>query len=122
MDIDNIIKLLHNDFETHKVEHTEFVDFMENVNYYLTKYDVFMQMIDYIGEDAELKFWDSVKVIYSRYISRFLYNARSRLGLTNLINTDAFVIKRDLLNNIGSFDFKNKPVASSLTPFALSDI
>ena len=83
-------------------------DFMENVNYYLTKYDVFMPMIDYIGEDAELKFWDSVKVIYSRYISKFLYNARSRLGLTNLINTDAFVIKRDLLNNIGSFDFKNK--------------
>ena len=83
-------------------------DFMENVNFYLTKYDVFMPMIDYIGEDTELKFWDSVKVIYSRYISKFLYSARTRLGLTNLINTDAFVIKRDLLNKIGSFDFKNK--------------
>ena len=31
MDIDNIVKSLHKDFETNKVEHTEFVDFMENV-------------------------------------------------------------------------------------------
>lgn len=83
-------------------------DFMENINFYLTKYSVFMPMINYIGEDAELKFWDSVKVTYSRYISKFLYNSRTRLGLTNLLNTDAFVIKRDLLNKIGSFDFRDK--------------
>lgn len=31
MDIDNIVKLLHNDYETNKVQHSEFVDFMENV-------------------------------------------------------------------------------------------
>lgn len=31
MDIDNIVKLLHKDFETNKVQHSEFVDFMENV-------------------------------------------------------------------------------------------
>lgn len=31
MDIDKIIKLLHKDFETNKVEHSEFVDFMENI-------------------------------------------------------------------------------------------
>ena len=31
MDIDNIVKSLKNDFETHKVLHSEFVDFMENV-------------------------------------------------------------------------------------------
>ena len=83
-------------------------DFLENVNFYLTKYSVFMPMVNYIGEDTELKFWDSVKVTYSRYISQFVYNARTRFCLTNLINTDAFVIKRDLLNRIGSFDFKDK--------------
>ena len=90
-------------------------DFMENVNFYLTKYDVFMPMIDYIGEDAELNFWDSVKVTYSKYISKFMYSARTRLGLTNLINTDAFVIKRDLLNKIGSFDFKDKVSETNYT-------
>ena len=31
MDIDNIVKLLHKDFEDNKVVHSEFVDFMENV-------------------------------------------------------------------------------------------
>ncbi len=31
MDIDNIVKLLKNDYETKKVVHSEFVDFMENV-------------------------------------------------------------------------------------------
>ena len=67
-----------------------------------------MPAVNYIGEDIELNFWDSVKVTYSTYISRFLYSARTRLGLTNLLNTDAFVIKRDLLNKIGSFDFKDK--------------
>lgn len=83
-------------------------DFLENINFYLTKYPVFMPMINYIGEDSELKFWDSVKVTYSRYVSNFIYNARTRLALTNLLNTDAFIIKRDLLNKIGSFDFRDK--------------
>ena len=83
-------------------------DFLENVNFYLTRYSVFMPMINYIGEDTELNFWDSVRVTYSRYVSKFIYSARTRLGLTNLLNTDAFVIKRDLLNRIGSFDFRDK--------------
>ena len=83
-------------------------DFLENINYYLTKYSVFMPVLNYIGEDIELNFWDSVKITYSRYITNFIYSARTRLGLTNLLNTDVFVIKRDLLNNIGSFDFRDK--------------
>ncbi len=83
-------------------------DFLENVNYYLTKYPVFMPAINYIGEDTEMKFWDSVRVSYSRYVTNFIYNARTHLGLTNLLNTDVFVIERDLLNRIGSFDFRDK--------------
>ena len=31
MDFDNIVRLLHNDFKTGKVQHSEFVDFMENI-------------------------------------------------------------------------------------------
>lgn len=83
-------------------------DFLENINFYLTKYDIFMPMINYIGEDTELSFWQRVQVNYSKYISKFLYSARTKLSLTNLLNTDAFVIKRDLLNRMGSFDFRNK--------------
>ena len=90
-------------------------DFLENINFYLTKYPVFMPNINYIGEDKDLKFWDSVKVTYARYISRFFYNTRSRLGLTNLLNTDTFVIKRDLLNRMSSFDFRDKIAEANYT-------
>lgn len=90
-------------------------DFLENINFYLTKHSIFMPMINYIGEDSELKFWDNVRVTYFRYISKFIYNARTRLGLTNLLNTNAFVVKRDLLNKIGSFDFKDKTSETKYT-------
>ena len=83
-------------------------DFLANVNYYLTKHDVFMPMINYIGEYSEMKFWNCVKTTYSRYCSKFLFATRTRLGLTNLINTDSFIIKKSVLNKIGSFDFKDK--------------
>ena len=83
-------------------------DFLKDINFYLTKYDVFMPMVNYIGEYKDLKFWDCVRATYMRYISKFIYASRTKLGLTNLINTDAFVIKRDLLNKIGTFDFKDK--------------
>ena len=81
---------------------------MSNVNFYLSKHDVFIPEINYIGEYKDMKFWDCVRVTYTRYIENFIYTSRSRLGLTNLINTDAFVIKHDLLNKIGSFDFRDK--------------
>lgn len=83
-------------------------DFLTNINYYLTKYNVFMPMVNYIGEYKELKFWECVKATYLRYISKFLFSTRTRMGLTNLINTDAFVIKKELLNKIGSYNFQDK--------------
>ncbi len=83
-------------------------DFLTSVNFYLTKYDVFIPMINYIGEYGELKFWECVKATYVRYVSKFIYNTRTRLGFTNLINTDAFVIRNHILNEIGSFDFRDK--------------
>lgn len=83
-------------------------DFLASVNYYLTKYRVFMPMVNYIGEYKELKFWECVKATYSRYCSKFIFATRTRLGLTNLINTDAFVIRKEILSKIASFDFKDK--------------
>lgn len=83
-------------------------DFLSNINFYLTKHKVFIPSISYIGEYSDLKFWDCVRATYYRYISRFIYNSRTRLGFTNLINTDTFVIRRDILNKIGSFDFRDK--------------
>ena len=83
-------------------------NFLENVNFYLTKYEVLMPSINYIGEYRDFKFWDCVRMTYFRYVSKFIYASRTKLNLTNLINTDAFVIKKSLLNRIGSFDFQDK--------------
>ena len=83
-------------------------DFLENVNFYLTKYNTFMPMVNYISEERQLTFLENIKFIYSRYCSKFLFATRTRLGLTNLINTDSFVIRKKLLDDISCFDFKDK--------------
>ena len=82
-------------------------DFLANANFYLTKYDVFNPVVNYLPQEDELKFWENIRSAYSRYVSKFIYNSRSRLGLTNILNTDSFVIKKDLLNKIASFDFRD---------------
>ncbi len=82
-------------------------DFLTNANYYLTKYDVINPMVNYFPKGDKLTFWENVKSAYSRYCSKFIYATRTRMGLTNIINTDSFVIKKSLLNRIGSFEFQN---------------
>lgn len=82
-------------------------DFLENVNYYLTKYQVFNPVVNYLPQVDTLTFWQNVKSAYSRYMYKFIYASRTRLGLTNIIDTDAFVIKKELLNKLASFDFRN---------------
>ena len=83
-------------------------DFLSNVNYYLTKYDVFIPEVNYISEEREMNFWENIKSIHSRYCNKFLFATRNRLGLSALINTDSFIIKKHILNEIGSFDFRDK--------------
>lgn len=82
-------------------------DFLMNVNYYLTKYEVFNPTITYLSQDGTLDFLQNVKMVYSRYVNKFITIPRSRLGLTNILNTDSFVIKKYLLNKIAVFDFRN---------------
>lgn len=82
-------------------------DFLNNVNFYLSKYDVFNPMVNYLPQENSLGFWQNVKSSYSRYCLKFIAESRTRLGLTNIINTDAFIIKKDLINKIAVFDFKD---------------
>lgn len=83
------------------------LDFLENVNYYLTKYQVFNAFVNYLPQVDKLTFWQNVKFTYLRYVNKFFGGARTRLGLANIINTDSFVIKKDLLNKMATFDFKD---------------
>ena len=82
-------------------------DFLMNANYYLTKYEVFNPTVTYLPQDNELNFYENIKSVFHRYINKFVYYTRTRLGLTNIINTDAFVIKKSLLNRMAVFDFRN---------------
>lgn len=82
-------------------------DFLENVNFYLTKYQVFNPMINYLPQNDTLNFWENVKSAYSRFITKSVSSSRTRLGLTNIINTDSFVIRKDLLNKMANFDFRD---------------
>lgn len=82
-------------------------DFLATVNFYLTKYDVFNPTITYLPQDKDMNFWQNVKSVYSRYVSKFIYTSRARIGLTNILNTDSFIIKKNLLNKIAVFDFRN---------------
>ena len=82
-------------------------DFLANVNYYLTKHSVFNPMVNYLPEVDKLTFWQNVKSAYSRYMSKFLYKARTKIGLTNIINTNSFIIRKELLNKIATFDFRD---------------
>ena len=83
-------------------------DFLTNVNYYLSKYDVFMPMVNYIPEGKVFTPLENVKATFSRYCSKFIFTARTRLKLANLINTDSFIIRKSLLDKIESFEFQDK--------------
>ena len=82
-------------------------EFLADINFYLTKYDVFNPNVIYLPQDGEFNFWQNVKAVYSKYMYKFIYQARTALGLTNIINTDSFIIKKDLLNKIAVFDFRS---------------
>lgn len=83
-------------------------DFLTGVNYYLTKHDVFMPSVNYIPEEKDLTFWENVKATYAHYCAKFICSTRTRLHLTNLVNTDAFVIRKNVLNKISCFNFQDK--------------
>ena len=83
------------------------VDFLTGVNYYLKKHDVFIPMINYIPLVNNFTFLQSIKATFSRYCYKFIYQSRTNLGLTNIINTDSFVIKKDVLDKIEIFEFQD---------------
>ena len=51
-------------------------DFLADVNFYLTKYQVFNPMINYLPQNDTLTFWENVKSAYIRYVSKFINKSR----------------------------------------------
>ena len=82
-------------------------DFLSNISFYLTKYDVLSPMVNYLPQNTEFTLIENIKASFARYMSMFLMKSRARLGFTNIINTDAFIIKKDILNKVASFNFQD---------------
>ena len=82
-------------------------DFLKNINFYLTKSPVFNPMVVYLPQDENMTLKQKIEASFARYISKFLLSSRTSIGLTNIIDTDSFVIKKDLLNEVSNFDFRD---------------
>lgn len=82
-------------------------NFLANINFYLTKYDVFNPSVTYLPQENDMTLVQNIKSIYSTFIYKFYMQSRTRLGLTNILNSNSFVIKKSLLNRIAVFDFRN---------------
>ena len=80
-------------------------DFLTRVNYALTQNDVITGSIVYKNYRLNLK--HKIKRAYLKYISNFLFGARSLLGLANSINSDFLIMDKSLVDAIGNIDFKD---------------
>ena len=79
--------------------------FLTKVNYALTKDDVISGAVVYQNHKQNLK--NKIKRVYLKYMNNFTLNARSMLGLANTINSEILIMKKSLVDAIGSIDFKN---------------
>lgn len=79
--------------------------FLTKVNYELTKHDVITGAVVYQNHKQRLS--NKIKRAYIKYINNFLLCSRSLLGLSNTINSELLIIKKSLVDAIGSIDFKN---------------
>ncbi len=80
-------------------------DFLTHINYALSKNDVITGAIVYKNYKLNLK--NKIKRAYLKYLSNFLFSARSLLGLSNSINSDFLIIDKSLVDAIGNIDFKD---------------
>ena len=81
-------------------------DFLANVNTSLQDKHVITGAVNLICKD-ELSIVDKIKYTYNQYNNNFIQKSRTRLGLNSLINSDVLVIKKQIVDAIGSVNFKN---------------
>ena len=81
-------------------------DFLANVNTSLQTNHVITGAVNLICKD-ELSLIDNIKYNYNQYKNNFIQKSRARLGLSTLINSDALVIRKQIIDAIGSVNFKN---------------
>lgn len=81
-------------------------DFLANVNTSLQTNHVITGSVNLICKD-ELNLIEKIKYTYNQYNNNFIQKSRAKLGLSSMINSDVLVIKKQIVDAIGSVNFKN---------------
>ena len=75
-------------------------DFLTDVNFYLQKHAVLSTFVEPIITE-KLSTVDKIKFVYQKYMTEFVATMRARMGLSNILNSNAFVIKKNILDKVG---------------------
>lgn len=81
-------------------------DFLTDVNFYLQKHAVLSIGIEPIVTRA-LSFVEKIRFVYEKYMAGFLEPMRAQMGLSNIINSNAFVMKKSILDKVGYLEIGN---------------
>ena len=95
-------------------------DFLDKVNDSLQKDDVITGATSLICNE-ELTLLDNIKYSYNLYKNNFISASRDKLGLSNLVNSDILAMKKDIVDELGSVNFKSTNEELKYT-LALADI
>lgn len=80
-------------------------DFLASINTALDYSPVISGVTVLMGEDLTLR--QKIKKTFHKYYTNFLQKSRSLAGLATIIDSDIFIIKKELMDKIGCVDFQN---------------
>ncbi len=81
-------------------------DFLEKVNESLQKDDVITGATTLICRE-NLTLLDNIKYSYNLYKNNFISKSRDMLGLSNLVNSDILAMRKSVVDEMSSFNFKD---------------
>lgn len=81
-------------------------DFLEKVNDSLQKDDVITGATTLICND-KLTLLENIKYSYNQYKNNFLSKSRALLGFSNLVNSDILAMRKTVIDEIGSVNFRS---------------
>ena len=80
-------------------------DFLASINSSLDYSPVISGVTVLVGEDLNLR--QKIKKTFHKYYTNFIQSSRSLAGLASIIDSNIFVIQKDLMDKIGCIDFQN---------------
>lgn len=75
-------------------------DFLTDVNFYLQTHSVLSTFVEPIVT-RNLSFTEKIRFVYEKYMAGYVEPMRSKMGLSNIINSNAFAIKKSILDKLG---------------------